>query len=121
MTNLKDTLKTKYSFVRTDTYPEDAFILDGNEMKDDKTAISEIYRRLGLDEYIPYANYNGLDELLSRDIWPERKSLKFYIKDSDVFLSQVDEGLIDDLLGVFEHVSATWSDDKSSEGFIIYL
>jgi hypothetical protein len=121
MTQLKNVLESQYRFIKSNSDMKDAFVLDGSVMKDKRSSLSEIYHKLGFESYIPYANYDGLAELLSKDVWPERENLKLYIEKSDVFFEHLGDDEVHNLFNVFEDVSKGWLQPNGLDGFVVCL
>ena len=77
-------------------------------MSDVKSSCEEIYRELKLDEYRPYANIDGLNELLSKSFWPELESMDIQINNVDEFLESNSKETVEALFGIFKDKNDEW-------------
>ena len=107
MTENVSELLNQYTFISDVNSPE-VVQLEGKNMSDAKSSCEEIYRELKLDEYLPYANLDGLDELLSKSFWPELESLDIQINSVDEFLKSNSKETVEALFGIFKDKNDEW-------------
>lgn len=124
--NLKDVLEKlsadpKYVIIGGTKGADDKRCLEGSKMLDKSSALLEIYTKLGFTQYIDQRNFDGLDELLSPDLWQQEKDLHICIADSEKFISTVPEADLKTLLEVFESAGQKWDIDKGTGSFSLRL
>ena len=122
---LLDEMNLSLDFIGVDNVSDyndkSQFILDGSKMLDKEAALVEIYTQLRLTDYLPYANYDGLDELLRPDLWPELKTMSLQVTNTENFLIKGDKGMISTLFGIFQEASTAWASAKGKRSFQIIL
>lgn len=107
MTENVSELLNHYTFI-SDANASDAVQLDGKNMSDAKSSCEEIYRELKLSEYLPYANLDGLEELLSKSFWPELERIDIQINSFDEFLKNNSKETIEALLDILKDKNEEW-------------
>lgn len=100
-------LLDRYAFISDANSPE-AVQLDGKNMSDPTSICEEIYRELRLDEYFPYANLDGLDEILSKIMWPESEQISLQINNFDEFLKNNSKESVETLFEIFKEKNEDW-------------
>lgn len=83
------------------------FIVEGRNFLDKGTALRELYKVLGFAEYIPHANYDGFDELLSPDMWTDLQEMVLRIINAES-LETMHEQDLRKLLAVLASIADDW-------------
>jgi hypothetical protein len=98
------------------------FTLDGKEMIDKENMLKEIYSGLGLEEYLDFANFDGLEELLKPDLWPDLAAIHIKITSTTALLGCNNENDLKILFSIFQDTATLWNNTKhSQESFIVEL
>lgn len=87
--------------------------LDGKKMFTKDEALTEVYNQLGLTKYLDNKNYDGLEELMQPDLWPDQAKLSLGIRNSQEFIDQGDPEVVKTLFDIFRSTGDAWSADNS--------
>jgi len=88
------------------------FIIDANAFIDKTSTLEAIYAGLGFRENIPYANYDGLEDLLSSQAWSESE-VEILITNAGR-LEKIDASVLTVVFEIFSQAIVDWKNSGKS-------
>ena len=110
-----------YPYLKVQGLEKPGYVFNGANMVSKIGMISEIYNELDFKEFIPYANYDGLLDLLWPGTWNDGSEVRLHIINTDDLIKQNTEKDVLQLFEVLEYAVNDWDEIKGKESLSVYI